>query len=256
MIRRPPRSTLFPYTTLFRSGVRGRGARQDRGGRRPAGPVARRGRRGDRKSTRLNSSHSQISYAVFCLKKKKSIRHRVSPNLQSRKARPERDASHRKRARPCMPAIFERSCSSLPRPSFFSPFSFSHSFRSSWSFFFFNDTATTEIYTLSLHDALPIWRPWPWRAARSRWKAACWTCRPPWPAWRSEEHTSELQSQSNLVCRLLLEKKKIDPPPGLAKLAVPESATGEGRESQEESTTVHARDFRTLLFVATSSVVL
>src|SRR6185295_19824941 len=67
MIRRPPRSTLFPYTTLFRS-RRGRercGIRRPPAGRRPA---ARRGR--DRKSTRLNSSHANISYAGFCLKKK------------------------------------------------------------------------------------------------------------------------------------------------------------------------------------------
>src|SRR6266566_9923027 len=67
-------------------------------------------------------------------------------------------------------------------------------------FFFFNDTATTEIYTLSLHDALPI--SWPRR----------WSPRGPisWgrAASRSEEHTSELQSPCNLVCRLLLEKKK------------------------------------------------
>src|SRR2546430_9494999 len=81
-------------------------------------------------------------------------------------------------------------------------------------FFFFNDTATTEIYTLSLHDALPIYfqartpvRPaskrcqWPWRALRSSVKPRASL------AERSEEHTSELQSQSNLVCRLLLEKK-------------------------------------------------
>src|SRR3990172_1188695 len=93
MIRRPPRSTLFPYATLFRSG---------RGGHhRDELPVfhqqGRAGVQGDRKSTRLNSSHGYISYAVFCLKKKK---------------------------------IF---------------------------IFFFNDTATTEIYTLSLRDALPIW---------------------------------------------------------------------------------------------------
>src|SRR2546430_12563242 len=75
-------------------------------------------------------------------------------------------------------------------------------------FFFFNDTATTEIYTLSLHDALPIsgrgfaalrhLSHEPCRLGRGRWSAVC--C-------RSEEHTSELQSQSNLVCRLLLEKK-------------------------------------------------
>src|SRR2546430_8792477 len=82
MIRRPPRSTLFPYTTLFRSdlsragipresvhaeGLAGpaRPGEPDRGDRRPD-------LEGDRKSTRLNSSHSQISYAVFCLKKKKT----------------------------------------------------------------------------------------------------------------------------------------------------------------------------------------
>src|SRR2546430_5928117 len=81
MIRRPPRSTLFPYTPLFRS--LGRPSRLpapavsaslDSAAGRPAPAAARRaGRRrgGDRKSTRLNSSHSQISYAVFCLKKKK-----------------------------------------------------------------------------------------------------------------------------------------------------------------------------------------
>src|SRR3712207_7241072 len=80
MIRRPPRSTLFPYTTLFRSAVPARTApRSDRWcddprehgacpGQRPTcGPY----RCGDRKSTRLNSSHANISYAVFCLKKKK-----------------------------------------------------------------------------------------------------------------------------------------------------------------------------------------
>src|SRR5260221_7405049 len=67
MIRRPPRSTLFPYTTLFRSRhVRGR-RWLDRG---CAGDPARSARK-DRKSTRLNSSHTVISYAVFCLKKKK-----------------------------------------------------------------------------------------------------------------------------------------------------------------------------------------
>src|SRR2546422_7302104 len=74
-------------------------------------------------------------------------------------------------------------------------------------FFFFNDTATTEIYTLSLHDALPI-------SGLSR--AVALLGPPPWPVLRravalvqrSEEHTSELQSRLHLVCRLLLEKKK------------------------------------------------
>src|SRR5256885_11481695 len=89
-------------------------------------------------------------------------------------------------------------------------------------FFFFNDTATTEIYTLSLHDALPIF------VASMRVSCAVCPCRPLAPQsgqssraavtavspltisslMRSEEHTSELQSPCNLVCRLLLEKKK------------------------------------------------
>src|SRR2546427_8810522 len=73
MIRRPPRSTLFPYTTLFRSdaNLRGRPAHDSATGIVTAIPVPW---PGDRKSTRLNSSHSQISYAVFCLKKKKTNR--------------------------------------------------------------------------------------------------------------------------------------------------------------------------------------
>src|SRR5207253_11455626 len=68
MVRRPPRSTLFPYTTLFRSWTRSAAARA---GSRPSPHTCRSGcSRRDRKSTRLNSSHVAISYAVFCLKKK------------------------------------------------------------------------------------------------------------------------------------------------------------------------------------------
>src|SRR2546427_3298477 len=91
-----------------------------------------------------------------------------------------------------------------------------------FSFFFFNDTATTEIYTLSLHDALPISRGCPSCSATMLTPKVSSSCvclkrllrttsgsasryR---KSSRSEEHTSELQSQSNLVCRLLLEKKK------------------------------------------------
>src|SRR2546428_6347048 len=81
MIRRPPRSTLFPYTTLFRSqsaskliarrnSSRGSVSPQPRVHARPLQPLRSGNRRRDRKSTRLNSSHDQISYAVFCLKKK------------------------------------------------------------------------------------------------------------------------------------------------------------------------------------------
>src|SRR5437016_13492034 len=69
--------------------------------------------------------------------------------------------------------------------------------------FFFNDTATTEIYTLSLHDALPI-LPWRW-LPRYIFTASQIRCS--LTSARSEEHTSELQSLTNLVCRLLLEKK-------------------------------------------------
>src|SRR2546422_7680127 len=86
MIRRPPRSTLFPYTTLFRSGraathlgqpTRARGARYG-GVCSPAHDAERAAAaRADRKSTRLNSSHGYISYAVFCLKKKKKIQQRT-----------------------------------------------------------------------------------------------------------------------------------------------------------------------------------
>src|SRR3972149_11923141 len=73
--------------------------------------------------------------------------------------------------------------------------------------FFFNDTATTEIYTLSLHDALPISGPRPPGKRGGRRPPGWSSC----GARRSEEHTSELQSQSNLVCRLLLEKNKNPP---------------------------------------------
>src|SRR3990167_6877495 len=134
MMRRPPRSTLFPYTTLFRSPPFTCVSRT------PAacGPApprhACRHTSVDRKSTRLNSSHSQISHSLF---------------------------------------------------------------------FFFNDAATTEIYTLSLHDALPIssfyLRQPHTRCLRTGTTAACMQAH----LGRSEEHTSELQSQSNLTFPLL-----------------------------------------------------
>src|SRR3712207_4068085 len=205
MIRRPPRSTLFPYTTLFRSGLRRLGGGElAMPGWSPAPeakarpkvtygqyiPLEFRGRvypnrrsawvYVDRKSTRLNSSHAHISYAVFCLKQK-------------------------------------TRCNRLLYILFF---------------FFFNDTATTEIYTLSLHDALPIWPSEArWRRARdarlvagARSEGAAegdlWTIHPAGVPGaglsqppeclglrRSEEHTSELQSRPYLVCRLLLETK-------------------------------------------------
>src|SRR3712207_8478664 len=95
MIRRPPRSTLFPYTTLFRSEGDERRRRVHHGARARAGPRSRvrRGRRArrrghrrdrDRKSTRLNSSHANISYAVFCLKKKKNTVHTALAKISDR----------------------------------------------------------------------------------------------------------------------------------------------------------------------------
>src|ERR1044071_8286624 len=132
MIRRPPRSTLFPYTTLFRSlliehrivhVVLTRPQRF-------VAPIRRRCTR-DRKSTRLNSSHERIS---------------------------------------CMPS------------------------------FFFNDTATTEIYTLSLHDALPISSHRTSDCARCSYSSTAFR-RPNTPTvhQRSEEHTSELQSRADIL---------------------------------------------------------
>src|SRR6266496_1401272 len=128
MIRRPPRSTRFPYTTLFRSRAgRGRGGVPDRAVcRLPRTPR-------DRKSTRLNSSHVEISYAVFCLKNKKSTAHRGQHKTQ-------------RGVRVFIVVGIENSL------LYSKPF---HQIRYHTPFFF-NDTATTEIYTLSLHDALPI----------------------------------------------------------------------------------------------------
>src|SRR3712207_94630 len=207
MIRRPPRSTLFPYTTLFRShgdgvAVRGlalrhelpvRGVRVVEGAAQlvPQVAVAAGGAGArDRKSTRLNSSHANISHAVFCLKKKLNSSH---ANISY--------------------AVF-----------FFNDKAPTAIYTRSLYDVFFNDTATTEIYTLSLHDALPISRRWRGRSrtrastrAPSSRRASCrgrGAAGPPGrrSGWRSgcprsEEHTSELQSRQYLACRLLLEKK-------------------------------------------------
>src|SRR2546426_255367 len=208
MIRRPPRSTLFPYTTLFRSSTTPGHTCLSRACSLSSAPVTAAPMRQpppgssvihrvsamrlmstisagstDRKSTRLNSSHLVISYAVFCLKKKK-IKSFLDSSLL-------------------------------------------------FCFFFFNDTATTEIYTLSLHDALPIFDDAGPHLLEPRvlLELGAGDGGPDAPAAaglfgdppglgdaldvddqrridRSEEHTSELQSPCNLVCRLLLEKKK------------------------------------------------
>src|SRR6266478_2024429 len=176
MTRRPPRSTLCPYTTLFRSRRRRGRRRAHRGCRRRRGHRCR----PDRKSTRLNSSHSQISYAVFCLKKKKNW-------IQYNTITVKTDA--------CDYTI--TAVLSITTPD-------GNLYLVAFHFFFFNDTATTEIYTLSLHDALPISTAVQIEDVGGHRVDILVAER----LWRSEEHTSELQSQSNLVCRLLLEKKK------------------------------------------------
>src|SRR3989338_5241099 len=134
MIRRPPRSPLFPYTTLFRSPHARRNSRVRRVRNRPVMAIGKpRASPRDRKSTRLNSSHSSTSYAVF----------------------------------------------------------------------FFNDPATTEISPLSLHDALPISsRPKEFQGPKGPEPTRYGDWETKGIASRSEEHTSELQSQFHLVCRL------------------------------------------------------
>src|SRR5258707_10146574 len=97
MIRRPPRSTLFPYTTLFRSpqsgasaSVRVFGLRSGQIGKREAEVSGFLLTNTDRKSTRLNSSHANISYAVFCLKKKNQARSRDAARSERRRLRAKR----------------------------------------------------------------------------------------------------------------------------------------------------------------------
>src|SRR5215469_10650268 len=153
MIRRPPRSTLFPYTTLFRSAPGAVACRGEAVGRDthplPGNPqLALPG--ADRKSTRLNSSHVESSYAVFCLKKKS-------------------DACL---TQPIGTLTFLIHLTLVGTTIFLLN-------RTITPFFFFNDTATTEIYTLSLHDALPICAAWcaaPSSAGPSRarrWPPCC-----------------------------------------------------------------------------------
>src|SRR5437762_10364677 len=101
LLRRPPRSTLFPYTTLFRSGHVRRG---DAGAGLPRGGGAEAGQlqEGDRKSTRLNSSHRCISYAVFCLKKKK--KNSEPPTQHQKQQQTKRATNLTNPTKPCLRA--------------------------------------------------------------------------------------------------------------------------------------------------------
>src|SRR5438874_500530 len=146
MMRRPPTSTLFPYTTLFRSRLVHLAQRLEHDGRihrhravqLGVEPEAARDRVDvDRKSTRLNSSHVESSYAVFCLKKKIIRGSPIRTGLLSLR-----------RDRMCITG----SGAAAP----FAIFTFSSIICSNFNTFSFNDAPTTDIYTLSLHDALPI----------------------------------------------------------------------------------------------------
>src|SRR3712207_7661528 len=96
MIRRPPRSTLFPYTTLFRSEAHAHSARRAHvaGVVEAALALQAVGAEADRKSTRLNSSHANISYAVFCLKKKKNVGRSLRSAYQSSFTPPQPSPQH------------------------------------------------------------------------------------------------------------------------------------------------------------------
>src|SRR5215469_6520669 len=175
-MRRPPRSTLFPYTTLFRSAAN-KPAMSYQIAPAPRGPASL---AEDRKSTRLNSSHVEISYAVFCLKKKIESAGLLAFDGQAY-------------GFIVLAALVER-------------FSVVDQSRGAVSFFFLYDPATTEIYTLSLHDALPISNsPNCTRIACGRYCARVRARRVQFGEFEIGEHTSELQSRRDLVCRLLLE---------------------------------------------------
>src|ERR1039457_3141508 len=182
MIRRPPRSTLFPYTTLFRSRANLSPGHAHAVSGAGAGVTWR---------SEEHTSELQSPCNLVCrlLLEKKKIKHNGHPAANTQ--RPPSDC-----LRPGSGAGVPRDVSSgrHPRP-----------LRTLVDLnvrFFFNDTATTEIYTLSLHDALPIYLINGCRQLVNGNPDLV----PIHPiAYRSEEHTSELQSPCNLACRLLLE---------------------------------------------------
>src|SRR5215203_2446740 len=173
MIRRPPRSTLFPYTTLCRSYVPAPPRRPLASGQVADAQHPRR----DRKSTRLNSSHANISYAVFCLKKKKHNGKSVVVEINDRwPAKGTRRTIYLTHGAACVIG-FVFFFLMIRRPPRSTLFPYTTLFRS------------------------PRGRP-------DRGDLADHLAVVAYGARRSEEHTSELQSRQYLVCRLLLEKKK------------------------------------------------
>src|SRR5471032_1785445 len=187
MIRRPPRSTLFPYTTLFRSPD----VRICRIRLADVGFVGRRSNP-DRKSTRLNSSHITISYAVFCLKKKKKIFIEYNITIQ-------RNTQNTKYIFKCG-NICGNTWSTCYCTSILSCINVNSS-----SFFFLMirrpPRSTLFPYTTLFRSLAQVHD----RFHRPHHHGSAGGVR---VASRSEEHTSELQSHHDLVCRLLLEKKK------------------------------------------------
>src|ERR1017187_6818073 len=174
MIRRPPRSTLFPYTTLFRSHRRLQTCHPRR--LRPHHRL-RHGR-----SEEHTSELQSPMYLVCRLLLEKKRKHDRGGALDDEEDDQHERELDRAAKRRCQQHKADRD-----------------------PFFFFNDTATTEIYTLSLHDALPIYMAHRDETDREIWAGNKILQR---ISRRSEEHTSELQSPMYLVCRLLLEKKK------------------------------------------------
>src|SRR6266704_434775 len=168
MIRRPPRSTLFPYTTLFRSATGAYLAE------RSEGEVAAANVQRERSEEHTSELQSRFDLVCRLLLEKKKFATTSEDNIDS------------------------RSLSLLAVGLVYTI--------GILVAFFFNDTAPTEIYTLSLHDALPISLPCR-RVGKVSSSTFAWY-RSLRRAMRSEEHTSELQSRFDLVCRLLLEKKK------------------------------------------------
>src|SRR4028118_761062 len=192
MIRRPPRSTLFPYTTLFRSvdevgdlvAEVGRD-RLDRGAGVLDGVVQQ-----DRKSGSAGMPRP-ISYAGFCLKKKATRRSHGSTPARAQSSRPYHNPlttlPRVKRLRQgvaLLARIESRMCAIVES-------------------IFFNDTATTEIYTLSLHDALPIF-PIHWESPHTHQPATFTSKKSGSRRMRSEERFSR-NAETDLACRLLLD---------------------------------------------------
>src|SRR5437588_608926 len=209
MARRPPRSTLFPYTTLFRSAHAGETAGAEHVLQAVLELGARRVQQ-DRKSTRLNSSHTVISYAVFCLKKKTM----TSPRRCGSSGTVAGSGSERTTKRTSRAAQAGRrrgwlELASRARGAGVRGDRRGRPDAGPLGLLFFHGTAPTEIYTLSLHDALPICPRGRDGGGRARAPGGA-RARGAARAARSEEHTSELQSHSDLVCRLLLEKKNHD----------------------------------------------